>query len=866
MIKNPTRSFKAGSTRAIMSQSQDELPQPFRMITKVIEREILDSAWLEITRLHPELLQNSDGEPLALRPNYALKNACTPSSVIEQPFLTTSMEETQGFLFMTTNNDACVMANPSTGGGIVQSLLLKQSDFGVFNLPATANPVKVCPLRIAALSSPIGANRVLRLVISSIVEIEEPLVPEGDGGKKAAQPKKGAVAEPEPMKKVGKCRLAIVEIRLGAVGKFRSPALIKMSVAAECLVTLPGASLSELKSVDMSADAELLAVATSTGISLYALPRVAERDGQDNNNSMEHITEDAEGEHEEEEEVKPIILEPCLVIDSTKVFEGKSIKRALLSPLAPSPLSSSTSQQQQQPPNPGSQVPANKGSKGLRQLPSPYYRAGVSVIFDDKPEWMLLGLKSGAAGHDAGSTLISEPGQIVTAVIISKWQLASPVSSITTDEGKTVLVLGHCDGSLSMWNLATRTFTSIEGRHETAPTSLCILRSESADRKYEFNYFLISGALDGTLCFFTINLPRTIADSFLASLNESSCAPCISASFTAFRFDVDPGCSIVSIRSLRNLPLAVVQCSDGLSCIYDLQGGKLLGRFVLYSGIMSKQISWHVATLKELSRASLIPIEESGTEASTAPTSRPSTAAAATAAENTKAVGRSTTTILKRASKYSISSESDVHSVEGLDSVSSASSSGFHSIYYRDQAPVLATFKIEDIFLNFFPGLVSVCGNSANDITRMTQVFNVLSSAERLDAELASLRLSQLDGIGGGRAIDLTLIGGSSSTSASANKRLGSDKAAKTPGSRRNSDSQKHRGSKAGLDGGFLDASLIGGAVKVSSDAESISKLTWDRVKEPGQVVALSVSKSASERGSRKLRVANQLGAFSSLY
>jgi len=852
------------------------------MITKVIEREILDSAWLEITRLHPELLQNSDGEPLALKPNFALKNACTPSSVIEQPFLTTSLEETQGFLLMTTNNDACVMADPSTGGSIVQSLLLKQSDFEAFNLPATANPVKVCPLRIAALSSPIGADRVLRVVISSIVEIEEPLVPEGDaGGKKAPPPKKGAVAEPEPMKKVGKCRLAIVEIRLGALGKFRSPALIKMSVVAECLFALPSASLSELKSVDMSADTELLAVATSTGVSLYALPKVAERAGQDNNNSMDHITEIAEGEHEEEEEAKPIILEPCLVIDSTKVFEGKSIKHSLLSPLAPS-LPSSTYQQQQPPPNTGLPVPANKGSKSV---PSPFYRTGVSVIFEDKPEWILLGLKSGAAGHEVGSALISEPGQKVTATIISKWQLPSPVSSITTDEGKTVLVLGHCDGSLSMWNLATRTFTSIEGRHETAPTSLCILRSETSERKSEFNYFLISGALDGTLCFFTINFPRTIADSFLASLNESSSngAPCISASFTAFRFDVDPGCSIASIRSLRNLPLAVVQCSNGLSCIYDLQGGKLLGRFVLYSGIMSKQISWHVATLKELSQASLVPIEETGTEASTAPTSRPSTAAAAAATENTKPDERSTTTILKRASKYSISSESDVHSVEGFDSVSTASSSGFHSIYFRDQAPVLATFKIEDIFLTFFPGLVSVCGNSSNDVARMTQVFNVLSSAERLDSKLASLRLSQLDGVGGGGAIDLSaLIGGSSSTSASANKRLGTggDRASKTPvgsrrnsetqksqpGSRRNSDSQKHRGSKAGLDGGFLEASMIGGAVKVSSDAESISKLTWDRVKEPGQVVASSVSKSASERGSRKLRVANQLGAFSTLF
>jgi hypothetical protein len=54
--------------------------------------------------------------------------------------------------------------------------------------------------------------------------------------------------------------------------------------------------------------------------------------------------------------------------------------------------------------------------------------------------------------------------------------------------------------------------------------------------------------------------------------------------------------------------------------------------------------------------------------------------------------------------------------------------------------------------------------------------------------------------------------------------------------------------------------------VKVSSDAESISQLAWDRVKEAGQIVASSVSKSSTERQSRATRVSNQLGAFSSLF
>ena len=317
----------------------DELPQPYRSVVKLLETEILDPAWLEITRLHPELLLDSEGLPLSLRPNYALKNVCTPSSVIEQTFLATSLMESQGYLIMTTSNDACVLADPATGA-LIQSLLLKSGDYSALGLAPTANPVKGSPLWIAALSSPVSNDRVIRVVICSIIELEEPLAPpEGDAGKKAP-PKKGAVAEPEPMKKVGKCRLAVVEVRLGALGKLKNPSLIKMTLAFECFLSLSSASKEEVKSVDLSSDAELLAIATPGGVFFYSLPKILDR-ALEGLAGMENITEDAECE-EEVEETKPVVLEPCLVLDSQSIFGGKAVKHVILSPLVSSYSYSST--------------------------------------------------------------------------------------------------------------------------------------------------------------------------------------------------------------------------------------------------------------------------------------------------------------------------------------------------------------------------------------------------------------------------------------------------------------------------------------------------------------------------------------------
>lgn len=792
----------------------DELPQPYRMIVKLIECEIIDSVWLEVIRLHPELQQGTDGEPLALLPNFALQKSCTPSSVIEQPFLATSMVESQGFLFMTASNDALVMVDPSSGA-ILQSLLMKQDDFTSLNISSSSNPIRASPLWIAGISRPITSDRVLRVIICNIIDVEEAVVSlEADAGKKAT-PKKGAAAEPEPMKIASKCRVSIVEIRLGE--QVTSPTLIKMVVAYECLVAVAGKKLSDLRSMDISLDAELLGVASSEGLVLFSLPKVEEK-SEKNGISMEHITED---DGEEEIEHKAELLQPCLVVgpDST-LLGNKTIRHLVLFPLTAS-LSLPAAQQAAQKPT-------------HRQGQNTFYHTGICLIFEEKTEWTMLGLKGLKADQSGDQNR-------VTAAVISQWSLAAAVSAVTVDEGKSLIVLGLCDGSLSMWNIATRNFTSIVGKHETAVTSLCIARSESAEGRGEYNFYMLSGAQDGTLCFFTINVPRNNVDSFYAaSMNDSAASftPCLSASFIAFRFDVCPGCSIVSIRSLVNLPLVVVQCSDGLCILYDLQGAALLGKFVLYSGIMSKQIKWQVATLDEIWRASVA--DEGVAELKTVSSAERSSAPAS---------------VLQRAPKYSISPSSSLCGLPGLNSVSTSSSRGYHSIYFRNESPVLALFRLEDLFVAFFPGLVSACSQGGG-VGRMLQMFYKLSSAERLDATLASTRLLNFD-----RMADALLHVPSTRQSTGKGKDRGGTGSKTAP--RRGSETNRHRNSRTGLGG---ECTIEPAHTKFSADAETLSKITWDRVAESGLAATKNARKSQEQRQVRKQRLQNQLSELSNAF
>ena len=49
------------------------------MLTKLMETEIIDKAWLAIVRLHPDLEVGSDGVPISIPPNRNLEEVCVPS-------------------------------------------------------------------------------------------------------------------------------------------------------------------------------------------------------------------------------------------------------------------------------------------------------------------------------------------------------------------------------------------------------------------------------------------------------------------------------------------------------------------------------------------------------------------------------------------------------------------------------------------------------------------------------------------------------------------------------------------------------------------------------------------------------------------
>jgi hypothetical protein len=63
---------------------QDPLPQPYRMISKVLELEIIDRAWLEILRKYPEVQEEIPGRNMILRRNKNLDIECFPSNQSER--------------------------------------------------------------------------------------------------------------------------------------------------------------------------------------------------------------------------------------------------------------------------------------------------------------------------------------------------------------------------------------------------------------------------------------------------------------------------------------------------------------------------------------------------------------------------------------------------------------------------------------------------------------------------------------------------------------------------------------------------------------------------------------------------------------
>jgi hypothetical protein len=319
----------------------------------------------------------------------------------------------------------------------------------------------------------------------------------------------------------------------------------------------------------------------------------------------------------------------------------------------------------------------------------------------------------GIRGLDkTGSRIEDQP---VSVEKLYLWELNASISAVMLDEDRAIMVTGMVDGSVSLWNLTTRALTSVVGRHETAVSSVCFLRC-TGDQGQDDQFHIVTGAIDGSICFFDVLLPsppQKASRMFIQS-NYQTNPTCISTKFLSFRLDVNPDISIVGIRSIRGLPWALVQCSDGMCMVYDVQNVLLLGRLALYSGMTSRQIKWKLANFEEIVTPTFPPPPPSGYSEDdlgypVEGTEEGNTAAEEGQEEEKELEDPNKFTRMppaKRALKFTVTDSYNWKDCILLDSVASPSTNGYHCMYYRNNMPVMATFHVDDLIMNLHADLV----------------------------------------------------------------------------------------------------------------------------------------------------------------
>eukprot|EP01035_Chromulina_nebulosa_P014528 gene14528-19226_t len=176
----------------------DQLPQPYRLISEIIELDILDIGWLAILRRHPEINLDATGNPAPVKRNHGLLHTVNSASkqdisadTLPSAFFNirvNSKRSGEDWLCLVDVNGMLRITRSSDNSEIVAESLLKSS----FNsAEASAVPVEDAnesetTLRfdsyVVAQPSHPQRDPVLRLVFHDLVTVKTPRVVEG--GKK----------------------------------------------------------------------------------------------------------------------------------------------------------------------------------------------------------------------------------------------------------------------------------------------------------------------------------------------------------------------------------------------------------------------------------------------------------------------------------------------------------------------------------------------------------------------------------------------------------------------------------------------------------------------------------------------------------
>jgi hypothetical protein len=386
------------------------------------------------------------------------------------------------------------------------------------------------------------------------------------------------------------------------------------------------------------------------------------------------------------------------------------------------------------------------------------YDTALCVTFRDAKECQLVTIRGLTNECRPGAD--DAEGAAVAGSVLLRWRLSAPVSVAAVDPDQAALVLGMKDGSLCLYNLVARCLTSVLAKHESAVSSVCFSQVD-VERGSAAQHFIVSGAEDGSLCLFLLRLPVGAGEAAGAGLGmgmgklggllaaplpapgvavAEAGAVCVTTSFQSFRLDVNAGVSIVSIRAIGDYSWAAVQCSDGMTLVYDVLGGSLLGRLALYSGMVSRQVAWKICTFRESALTLALPpapaaTDDLGYELEAKQEEKEEKEEGGRGGGPPKELADPNAFVrlppAKRAAKYAINMQYDWAAAFTSNSIACSSALGYHAMYLRNDLPVLAFFKVDDLFVNFYPAIAALLTKRAAYAIDKSSFFKKLSKHER---------------------------------------------------------------------------------------------------------------------------------------
>jgi len=816
------------------------------MIHKIIELEIIDVAWLEIIRKHPDIELGSDGKQIRLPRNQQLTCSCNPSVITERPFKASSVRAIDDFLLCTSAVSGSFHVMDAKSGRNMSTVALPVVE-------STETKLWIASVsKCTNLNNPAGISRIVILSISRRAAPTDPAVT--------------AVPGTEPKEVSTVCySLFVLELLSGSIldsskdhGKHYSKKHglpgIKCSVLHSKTIEGEEASAdastdpNELMngfSADISPDGETLlytvdgqmqcfclAPVHNTVVSLKAAGAVKDATVANQHKHMTTIEDEKEltdfgsntnnessaggqelalpnfesslatavsevaagiADGEEGDGTKGDVAQ-CLLMFGLSVPQaarqpkaglrngtvGKSVAGSAAGNAASSTATGKT-QSTKQGSKPGA-PPVDVLVKDNSLLATNSLAA--AVVSATQPVLTLLGLFfSSPVVHlpsppGSGAYLNQTGG--VNSNRLARWNFSGLVTAVESDCDRCLLLAGLDDGSVYLINLKSLTLLQCVGKHEVAVTALAFSQALTGS-----HYFLVSGAGDGSMCFFKVittdskDTDASALDSsrgfnFMGTGNESPVpephqgwSGCLRAELLDYRHDFTQ--PVVSIKGFGKYPIVCAQSAPMLlstlqsqlsedpvapyqshlsvatpgggcyTAVYDVEAMKLMGKLVLYEGMQAQGMAWKLACENDIRHmqpsVNTAALNRSQSEESAAEDVVVVEASQSSAQVLDKQAGAED--MFRRAAKFSSTPLSVVSALRPYSTLSVCCASSFCGLFLRQSSgavePVMAVYLIHDIIESLTPGIKSLLA-----------LYNDTDNVERIGGKNSSLNAQAL--------------------------------------------------------------------------------------------------------------------------